>query len=95
MADARTVYALYWNTRHGDQGIELFATESEAWLSVGDYIDVSDMTTEEADAFWGLLDKGDAESLATFRNTFYERLSPTGHDVLVEALTVPAEVARG
>jgi hypothetical protein len=94
MTGARTVYAFYWHTRHGDQGIELHETAADAWRAAGEMIDVSDMTERQARKFWGLLDKGDDDSLAEFRREFYKRLGPTGHDVLIDAVELPG-VPRG
>lgn len=87
--DPEKVWACIWQTRHWDRGVDLCATEAEAWLGVGDYIDVSDMTEAEASEFWGLLDKGDADSMAEFRRIFYERLEPTGHEVTIEQVELP------
>jgi hypothetical protein len=80
-----TLWACYWETRHGDRGISLHHDEGDALFSCGEMIDVGDMTEREAEEFWALADT----NVDKFRTRFYELLEYTGHEVLVQEVELP------
>lgn len=79
------VWGAYYRTRWGDQGMDLFATEADAFDAHSDLVDVSDMDVNEARDFWLLAET----NLEEFKRQFFELLDPSGHELHVERLMLP------